>query len=292
MSTRLATASPHLLRQGPRLVGASVGVSGNNDGAEITQVDLGHPGHGSISSIVPLGLLQTWEQGLGQLHERPGVDLWATLVLVPFVLFFDGLAHTRDTTTKYLLGDRSLLFGELGKGRIAVRPLGAQLLRLGLCGRLGPLGTILRAVAVAAISATTVTVAAASPATTIAASTVTPTAAISTASPTRTLGHERRGDTALVAAPRAQKLQGLRLFAGALGREHRGDFDAIDKEVGFNPELVAHGGTGGHERPVDTALGLPGSDGSPGPGAVFLCTGQFDVNAARHRCLTLPLVGR
>ncbi len=126
-------------------------------------------------------------------------------------------------------------------------------------------------------------------------SAVTTVAAVTVAAAGRTgplgLGHQRRRHP-LVLARGADDLEAFRLRALLLARrQHGGDEDALDLEIGVGAHHVADLRTLVEQRRIDHALGLLGPCGAPRPSAVALRTRELDFDAATHLVINLPMSG-
>jgi hypothetical protein len=67
-----------------------------------------------------------------------------------------------------------------------------------------------------------------------------------------------------------------------LGRQHGHDADAVDLELGVDPNHIARLGAGGQQRAVENTAGFERPGGAPGPAAIGLRAGQLDVDTACH----------
>src|SRR5690606_11415991 len=156
------------------------------------------------------------------------------------VLLVDRLADRGDATPQDLLGDRALLLGEGLEHGGAVRPPRSQSLRLGLGlrsrpgGAGAPLGprTPLAALALGptrALAAGPVAVAAGAVAPSATVTVVTSAApAVAVTALATPLGRQGRRDQLVVTDRCTEDLQPLGLLAPRLGRQDRGDGDALD----------------------------------------------------------------
>jgi hypothetical protein len=94
-------------------------------------------------------------------------------------------------------------------------------------------------------------------------------------------------DTGCRRPGRPDDLEALRLGPLFLAREHGHDGDALDLELGVDPQHVARFGSLGEQVAVKHAPGLEGPSGPPGPAAIRPRASQLDVNPAGH-ALNLP----
>ena len=76
---------------------------------------------------------------------------------------------------------------------------------------------------------------------------------------------------------------GLWFAASGLRRQHRGDEDPVDLEVGIDPHDIARSNARRHQIAVEGSFGLLGSRSTPRPRAVVASTRQLDLDASAHR---------
>ncbi len=277
-------------------------LGGNDNLADVAQVNIANTGEGGLGVVTPLCGTQTWEQTLTDGFEHLGRNLGLRAGSGEFVLPFDGGTQAGHTVSEHDPGKRTLHFRDLVERCIAVNTPCAKPLRLGL----GCLLWTFPARAIVAPTSTTSATVVASAATlvavpsiaaTVAGATVvasttstaasalvatasTAIAAISTVVST-TLADQLSGDAALVPAC-AQDLEHLWHGTLRLRRLHANDCHAIDAELGIGTHDIANGCTLVQKRSVEVALGLFGSGGSPCVGTVFAFTGELYFEASRH----------
>ena len=295
-------------------------VAGNNDGAQVTQIEFLHIGLGCFGSVEPLGYSKLWQEVLGQLQNACRFDLLLTGGLQRVILLAERLAHGRDAAAQHLLSDGLVLFGQRRQHCVAMLTAGTQTLRLGLLWRFDErragrtLATIAfgsgrtratvtfwagrarRAVTVRTRAAgRTIPLGTGAPGRAVTVSTgatrsvaARPIGAITTIGTVTTittwaaaLGRQRL-QHGFEVPTRTEHLQPLGLFAATLGRGDSKHGDAIEIEIGFRPVSVAYLGIGGKQSPVKDSLRFTGADGTPGPGAVTTITGEFEFNPAGH----------
>ncbi len=278
-------------RQLAGLVVASRRIGRHHDRPEVAEIELVEVGEGGIGPVAPFGGAQAGEEPLGDGHQGLRLDLGPTLGLRLLVLLLDGLAHGGNAAAQHLLGDGTLLLGQLGEDRRPVVAERTEALRLGLLGQ----GSGTRAPLAAGAGATLLPftpVTFVTPAALTAALTVGTVAAVAiaprtapvtvAAASTTALRGEGGGDELVVAERRGQQLDALGLLAGALGRQHADDLDAVDLELGIGAHDVADLRPVEQQGPVEGALGLTCAGGAPGPGPVVALAGELDLDASRH----------
>ena len=273
-----------LTGQGPRLVVAGRSIGGDDDGAQIAKVELVDVGERAFGAVSPLGGAHLRPQLLRQRHQLGGVDLRATLGLGRLVLLVERGPHGGHPAADELLGDGTVLLGQLGDEGAAVGPAGAEALglRLGLQRRApleGPAAVPIGARApVGPVSAGATGAVTAGP--------VSPVGAVPAVSAwpavIPTPADQARGHELVVVPAAADDLQALRFAPHRLRRGDRSDDDAFDVDLDLGLEHHAHGSITRQQRRIDAALGFTGAGGSPGPGAVVPTARQLDINAARH----------
>ena len=130
VSTRCSSFSRSCAASWRGLVVARGGVGGDDDRAQVAQVELVGIGHGGIGAVAPIGGAHAGEQLLGEVEQLGRVDRRLAGGGALLVLGVDGLAHRGDAALEDLLGDRLLLRAQLGEHGLAMGTTGAQSLRL------------------------------------------------------------------------------------------------------------------------------------------------------------------
>ena len=262
-------------RTGLLVVGG--GVAGDDDRSQITQIDLVGLGHGGLGTVSPLRGAQLLLELFGQTDQRSGLHLGASLGLVGLVLFLDRSANGREATGDQLVGDGSLLVGESGQHRVAMRLAGAKPFGLGTGRHLRGRRTVRAIATPSAAWALAVASALAPGAPTVAVTASAPAALVPVASAATALGCQLGGDQ--VGGILGDQLQTLWLLAIALGGSDRQHVDAVDREVGVGLQLIADLRALGQQRRRRFALWLLGA-GDP-PGKAFVAqAGDLDVESA------------
>ena len=279
-------------------------VGGDDDRAQIAQVELVEVVEGAFGPVQPLGHAQPGEQLLGQRHDAGGRHLGLALGAELRVLLLEGLAHRGHAAPQHLLGHRLLLGRQVGQHGVAMaahrpqslglgphrqlghrragRTLGARRPLPGLApGPLatgvgpgttsGPVGAVAAVAGPAAVTVGTALAVTAGPAV----------VAVALAPGPLALGHQglrhrferRRG---------GQQLDALGFLAGALGRQHRDDGDAVDVEVGLGPQHVADLGARREQAAVDHTTRFAGAGRPPRPVPVGARARQLEFDPPGH----------
>ena len=312
----LSQAGSQALGEGPGLVGSSGPIGGGNDGADVSQVDLGDSGQGRVGPVVPFGCLQHGSELLGQRQDRLRLDLRELLGGCFGVHSLDGLAHARHTGLQHFSSQRLLVIGKGCQCSLAMDPLrleaggsgpgtlrppaflrapvgGSPVAAVGtlrpavpvaIAGIVGPgipLGSLgparLALLAVAAVAVCSLVSTAATAAVRVVAGVPAIAPAIPVVVAVAASGLPDQRGCHRRAVPAADQLQTIRGRGPDPRRGHRDDLETVEPAVGFGLEHGADSGCVRNEVTAHLALGLACTGGPPGPSAVGALAGQLDL---------------
>lgn len=237
----------------------------DDDGAQVTEIDLVHDGTRCFGPIHPLRRAQSRMQLLGGDDQLIPEELLARASSSGVDSLHLG-AYCGHPASQHLLGDHPVLRREGFEHRVPMgpqrsQPLGARTLRQRPASR---------------------SVVPGSPGPFTSTRTLTSGAVRGTGALGSGPWRGRRDDRRLVPSrpPHLDPLEAVGL--GLLGGEHRGDLQAVDQCLRLDADHIADRRALREECPVQLALGLARTCLPPGPDAIGACTGQLDLES-RHR---------
>ena len=292
-------------RTGGLVAGDQRVVGRRHDAAQVAQVEVLELALRGLGAVQPVGDAELGEQVLGHLHHRRLRHLRLALGLQADVVLAQPLAHGRHPLQGEL-GDGALLLRRRRQHLGAVQLARAQALRLGPLRHLGGR----REVRTLAPSVLALATGRAITAALVGPGAGRPVAAFTRRSPVATgrrrdarpghrrdgAGADRRSDLpgavlddrleALLARQQLQQAGPRRLL---LVRDDRQHPDAVDVVFGLDPQLVADRRPARQDRTVEHATRLSGPGGAPGPRTVRCRARQLDLDADRHRRVTVQV---